>query len=117
MKTRTHPWLAMALLAWLPAAAMAAEPAPPPTSEQIKACIQQMDLAGQWTFDWKSIEVGPARHPQNPYERSGLADPDAAFGYPVHAVFVFNHTETIDARYWMTQDQAGHWRIPSMCRP
>lgn len=107
------------LLACGPVAAFAAEPPPPPPPgvEQIKACIKQMDVSGQWTFDWKSIEIGPARHPLNAYEKTGLADPDAAFGYPVHAVFDFNHIETIDARYWMTQDSAGRWRIPSLCRP
>lgn len=107
----------IALLALVPAVAVATEPAPPPNPEQIKACIKQIDLSGQWTFDWKTIEVGPPRHAQNAYERSGLADPDKAFGYPVHAVYVFNHIETVDARYWMTQDAAGRWRIPNMCRP
>jgi hypothetical protein len=122
MKTRTLPWLAMALIAiamlvGLPAAAQAAEPAAPPTADQIKACIKQIDLSGQWTFDWKSIEVGAPRHAQNAYERSGLTDPETGFGYPVRAVYVFNHIETIDARYWATQDQTGRWRIPGLCRP
>lgn len=117
MKSRPYAWLSMALLALLPAASMAAGAPPPPTSDQIKACIRQIDLAGQWTFDWKSIEVGPPRHAQNPYEKGGLADPEAGLGYPVRAVYVFNHTRTIDAHYWMTQDQAGRWRIPGLCRP
>jgi hypothetical protein len=108
--------LAIAALA-LPAAAFAQNPPPAPTAEQVKACVQQMDLAKRWTFDWKSIEVGHPRHPRNPYERAGLPQGDADFGYPVHVVYVFDHATTIDAEYWMTHDAQGRWWIVALCRP
>jgi hypothetical protein len=76
-----------------------------------------MDLAKRWTFDWKSIEVGHPRHPRNPYERAGLPQGDADFGYPVHVVYVFDHATTIDAEYWMTHDAQGRWWIVALCRP
>jgi hypothetical protein len=114
MTSKTHRLGAGLLLALLSALAAAAEP--PPKPAEVQACIKQIDLTGQWTFDWKTIEIGPARHPLNPYERGGFKDPETGFGYPVHAVYVFNHIETIDAHYWMTQDAAGHWRIPGLCR-
>ena len=104
-------------LALTPAAAMAQSPPPPPTPDQVKACVQQVDLSHQWTFDWKTIEVGQPRHPQNPYERAGLPQGDADFGYPVHVVYVFNHDTTIDQQYWMTHDPQGHWWIVAICRP
>jgi hypothetical protein len=107
--------LALAVLA-LPAAAVAQAPPPAPTPDQVKACVQQMDLAKQWTFDWKTIQVGQARHPQNAYERAGLRG-DADFGYPVHVTYVFNHATTIDADYWMTHDAQNNWWIVAVCRP
>jgi hypothetical protein len=76
-----------------------------------------MDLSRQWTFDWKTIEVGQPRHPRNPYERAGLPHGDADFGYPVHVVYLFNHATTIDADYWMTHDAQNHWWIVALCRP
>ena len=107
--------LAIAALG-LPLAAAAQTP-PPPTPEQVKACVQQMDLSGQWTFDWKTIEVGRPRHPQNAYERSGLPKAGDDFGYPVHVVYVFNRTTTIDGQYWMTHDAQNRWWIAALCRP
>ena len=107
--------LALAALV-LPTVALAQTP-PPPTADQVKACVQQMDLAKQWTFDWKTIDVGQARHPQNAYERAGLPKANDDFGYPVHVVYVFNHGETIDATYWMTHDAQNHWWIAAICRP
>jgi hypothetical protein len=105
------------LLLAVAAASLAQAQAPPPTPEQVKACVQQMDLSRQWTFDWKTVEVGQPRHPRNPYERAGLPKADDDFGYPVHVVYVFNHTTTIDADYWMTHDARGRWWIAALCRP
>ena len=53
----------------LPSAALAQTPPAPPTPDQVKACVQQMDLSKQWAFDWKTVDVGQARHPRNAYER------------------------------------------------
>ena len=100
-----------------PAVAAAQTPLPPPTPEQVKACVQQVDLSRQWSFDWKTIEVGQPRHPQNPYERAGLPQGDADFGYPVHVTYVFNRATTIDSQYWMTHDAQGRWWIVAVCRP
>src|SRR6202012_1562049 len=82
MTIRTASLVTIAALA-LPLAAAAQTPPPPPTAEQVKACVQQMDVSRQWTFDWKTIEVGQPRHPQNAYERSGLPKAADDFGYPV----------------------------------
>lgn len=120
MRIKTGLLLALVLT---PAAVLAQSPSkgsaplPPPTPEQVKACVQQVDLAGKWTFDWKTIEVGQPRHPQNPYERAGLPQGDADFGYPVHVTYVFNRTTTIDSQYWMTHDARGRWWIVAVCRP
>lgn len=108
--------LALAL-ALAPVAASAQTPLPPPTPEQVKACVQQVDLAGRWTFDWKTIEVGQPRHPRNPYERAGLPQGDADYGYPVHVAYVFNGQATIDSDYWMTHDAQGRWWIVALCQP
>lgn len=116
MDNRTGLLLAVAALG-LPAAALAQAPPPPPTADQVKACVQQMDLSKQWTFDWKTIAVGQARHPQNAYERAGLPKAGDDFGYPVHVVYVFNHATTIDADYWMTHDAQNRWWIAALCRP
>ena len=104
-------------LAAAPAVAVAQSPLPPPTAAQVKACVQQVDLGKRWSFDWKTIEVGAPRHPQNPYERAGLPQGDADFGYPVHVVYVFNKTTAIDSDYWMTHDAQGRWWIVALCRP
>jgi hypothetical protein len=120
MHTRTALMLALAVA---PAAAMAQNPSqspaplPPPTPDQVKACVQQVDLSRQWSFDWKAIVVGQPRHPRNPYERAGLPQGDADFGYPVHVTYVFNHQATVDSDYWMTHDKAGRWWIVAVCRP
>jgi len=108
--------LALAALA-LPAVAFAQTPPPPPTPEQVKACVQQMDVKKQWAFDWKTIEVGQAHHPRNNFERAGLPQGEADFGYPVHVVYVFNRQATIDDEYWMTHDAQNRWWIPALCRP
>ena len=105
------------VLALAPAAAMAQAPPAPPTPDQVKACVQQIDLSRQWTFDWKTVEVGQARHPQNPYERAGLPRGEADFGYPVHVVYVFDRAYTVDSTYWMTHDAEGRWWIVAVCRP
>ena len=97
-------------------AALAQTPPPPPTADEVKACVQQMDLSKQWTFDWKTVEVGQARHPQNAYERAGLRGEDD-FGYPVHVVYVFDHAYTVDSTYWMTHDAQNNWWIVAVCRP
>ena len=115
MTVRIAPVLAVAVVSF-PFAAAAQTPPPPPTPEQVKACVQQMDVKKQWTFDWKTIEVGPPRHPQNAYERAGLRG-DADFGYSVHVVYVFNRQATIDDQYWMTHDPQNHWWIAALCRP
>jgi hypothetical protein len=107
----------IAALALPPAVAFAQTPPPPPTPDQVKACVQQVDLAGKWTFDWKTIEVGQPRHPRNAYERAGLPQGDADFGYPVHVVYGFNKQATVDSQYWMTHDAQGRWWIVAVCRP
>ena len=100
----------------LPSAALAQTPKPP-TPDEVKACVKQMDLSNQWTFDWKTIAVGQPRHPQNAYERAGLPQGDADFGYPVHVTYVFNRAYTVDSDYWMTHDAQGRWWIAAICRP
>lgn len=104
-------------LAALPGLARAADPPRPPTPDDVKACVKQMDLSNQWTFDWKTIEVGQPRHPQNAYERAGLPQGDADFGYPVHVTYVFDRAYTVDSDYWMTHDTQGRWWIVAICRP
>jgi hypothetical protein len=115
MDTRTALIIAAAALG-LPAAAHAQTPPPPPTPDQVKACVQQMDLAKQWSFDWKTVAVGQARHPKNAYERAGLRG-EEDFGYPVHVTYVFDHAYTIDADYWMTHDAQNNWWIAAICTP
>ena len=84
----------------------------------IKACIQQMDMGKKWTFDWKVLEIGAARHPRNSYEAL-YAPPGAGranlYGYPVHVVFSVNSMTDIDAVYWLIRDAGGHWQIPAIC--
>ena len=108
--------IAFGLLA-LPAAVWAADPPKPPTPDDVKACVKQMDLSNQFTFDWKTIAVGQLRHPQNAYERAGLAGGDADFGAPVHVTYLFNGRYTVDSEYWMTHDAQGRWWIVAICRP
>jgi hypothetical protein len=93
-------------------------PAPPPSADAIKACIKQMDIGNKWSFEWKLLEVGAARHPRNSYE--GLYAPAAAawanlYGYPVHVVFSVNGRPDIDSIYWLIRDAGGHWQIPAIC--
>jgi hypothetical protein len=93
-------------------------PAPAPAVPAIKACIQQMDIGNKWTFAWKLVEVGVARHPRNSYEAlyapagAGWAN---AYGYPVHVVYSINGRADIDAVYWLIRDASGHWQIPAIC--
>jgi hypothetical protein len=93
-------------------------PAPAPAAEAIKACIRQMDLGNKWTFEWKRLEIGAARHPRSSYE-AAYAPPGTArwmaYGYPVHVVFSINGRADIDAVYWLIGDAGGHWQIPAIC--
>ena len=116
MKRTDGLLIALALTA-LPAAALAQTPPKPPTPDAVKACVKQMDLSNQWTFDWKTIDVGQPRHPRNAYERAGLPQGDADFGYPVHVTYVFDRAYTVDSDYWMTHDAQGRWWIAAICRP
>ena len=115
MKRINRLLIALGLVA-LPAAAVAADAPKPPTPDDVKTCVKQMDLSNQFTFDWKTINVGQLRHPQNAYERAGLQG-DADFGAPVHVTYVFNHAYTVDSDYWMTHDAQGRWWIVAVCRP
>ena len=92
--------------------------APVPSPAAIKACIRQMDVGNKWSFDWKLLDIGSARHPRNSYEAL-YAPPGArwanAYGYPVHVVFSVNGQANIDAVYWLIRDASGHWQIPAIC--
>jgi hypothetical protein len=111
--------LAGAALACMSGWATAEEaPAPPPSIDDIKACIRQMDTASKWSFDWKRLEVGMPRRARNSYE--ALYAPAGAaranlYGYPVHVVFSVNGHADIDSVYWLVRDAAGHWQIPALC--
>jgi hypothetical protein len=93
-------------------------PAPAPSVAAIKGCIQQMDIGSKWSFAWKVVEIGAARHPRNNYEAlyapsgGGWAN---AYGYPVHVVYSLNGRADIDAVYWLIRDAGGHWQIPAIC--
>jgi hypothetical protein len=93
-------------------------PAPAPSVQAIKVCIQQMDLGNKWGFNWKRLDIGAARHPRNSYEAL-YAPPGtarwSAYGYPVHVVFSVNGRADIDAVYWLIGDAGGHWQIPAIC--
>jgi hypothetical protein len=93
-------------------------PAPAPAVAAIKACIQQMDIGDKWSFAWKVLEIGAARHPRNSYEAL-YAPPgpgrSIAYGYPVHVVYSLNGHADIDAVYWLIRDASGHWQIPAIC--
>ena len=98
--------------------AFADEVPAPPSADAIKACIKQMDIGGKWSFVWKVLEIGAARHPRNSYEAlyapAGSARMNA-YGYPVHVVFSLNGGADIDAEYWLARDANGHWQIPAIC--
>jgi hypothetical protein len=97
-----------------------AQDVPPaaPSVAAIKACIKQMDIGDKWTFTWKLVQVGAARHPRNSYEAlyapagTGRAN---AYGYPVHVMFSVDGRADIDAQYWLIRDGSGHWQIPAVC--
>ena len=117
--SRPRPWMAFALvLASIGPAFAAAAPEPPPSPDQIKACVQQFDMGKHWRFDWKVVDIGPPRHPQNSLEAmaqfggNGLQD---QYGYPVHLVYSLNGTP-IDAVYWLMRNAQGHWQIPAICQ-
>ena len=121
MKHRVEfPWrLASAAAACACAGASAAEaPAPPPSVDAIKACIRQMDIAREWSFDWKRLEIGAPRLPRNSYEALYAPAGSARaplYGYPVHVVFSVNGHADVDSVYWLVRDAAGHWQIPAIC--
>jgi hypothetical protein len=93
-------------------------PAPPPSAAKIKECVKQMDIANQWRFDWKVLEIGSPRHPQNNYEAlspfggNGRRDD---YGYPVHVAYDLGGFAKIDTIYWLIRDANGHWQIPAIC--
>lgn len=112
--------LLLAGLGVLATARVAAEEAAPPAPSvaAIKACIKQMDIADKWSFTWKLVEIGAARHPRNSYE--GLYAPAGEaraklYGYPVHVMYNVNGQADIDAMYWLVRDAGGHWQIPAIC--
>jgi len=93
-------------------------PPPPPSAAAIKSCVEQMDVAGKWRFDWKVLEIGAARHPRNNYEALsflGGAGRRSDYGYPVHVVYSLVGLAEIDSVYWLIRDAAGHWEIPAVC--
>jgi hypothetical protein len=77
-----------------------------------------MDVANQWRFEWKVLEIGTPRHPRNNYEAlapfggEGRRDD---FGYPVHVVYSVVGVAEIDSVYWLIRDAGGHWQIPAVC--
>jgi hypothetical protein len=93
-------------------------PPPAPSAAAIKACIKQMDSGDKWTFTWRLVAVGAARHPRNSYEAlyapagEGRAN---VYGYPVHVMYSVNGVKDIDAVYWLIRDARGHWQIPAIC--
>jgi hypothetical protein len=111
--------LAGVVLAGMSGWAIAEEvPAPPPSTDDIKACIRQMDIANKWSFDWKRLEVGTPRRARNSYEALYAPAGSARatlYGYPVHVIFSVNGHQDIDSVYWLVRDAAGHWQIPALC--
>ncbi len=105
--------------AWLSAAHAADEQPPPaPSPAQIKACVKQMDVADQWRFEWKVLDIGAPRHPRNNYEALsplGGEGRRSDFGYPVHVVYSLVGLAEIDSVYWLIRDASGHWEIPAIC--
>jgi hypothetical protein len=110
--------LLLALAAAGPSLAAAAAPDPPPSPDQIKACVQQFDMGKHWRFDWKIVDIGPPRHPQNNLEAGqfGGAAMQDHFGYPVHVVYTLNGATEIDSVYWLIRDARGVWQIPAICQ-
>jgi hypothetical protein len=107
--------IAAALLVALTAAGPA--PEPPPSPDQIKACVQQFDMGKHWRFDWKVLDIGPARHPQNNLEALGqLASAQDHYGYPIHVAYTLNGGAQIDSIYWLIRDARGVWQIPAICQ-
>jgi hypothetical protein len=113
-------WMIIAALASAgPAFAAPAAPDPPPSPDQIKACVQQFDVGKPWRFDWKLVDVGPARHPQNNLEALAQFGGDGLwdhYGYPVHVKFRLNDAADIDAVYWFIRNAKGAWQIPAICQ-
>jgi hypothetical protein len=94
------------------------KPAPPPSAADIKACVKQMDSGDKWRFDWKVLEIGAPRHPQNNYEALspfGGEGRRSDYGYPVHVVYSLVGLADIDSVYWLIRDAGGHWQIPAIC--
>jgi hypothetical protein len=90
---------------------------PPPSPEQIKRCIQEFDTGQRYRFEWKHLEVGKPRHPQNNFEALGQFESRRDdYGYPIHVIFDPNGLADIDAMYWIIQDAQGGWVIPPLCR-
>ncbi len=110
---------ALLAYAWMaPAKAGDEKPPPPPSPAQIKACVKQMDVANQWRFEWKVLEIGAPRHPLNNYEALapfGGEGRRSEFGYPVHVVYSLVGLAEIDSVYWIIRDASGHWEIPAVC--
>jgi hypothetical protein len=101
-----------------PALAASAAADAPPSPAQIKACVQQFDMGKNWRFDWKVVDVGPPRHPQNNLEALGSlggGGQQDRYGYPVHVVYTLNGATTIDAQYWIMRNARGAWQIPAIC--
>jgi hypothetical protein len=91
---------------------------PPPSVADIKACIEQMDIAGKWQFEWKALEIGTPRHPRNNYEALSFLGEEGRrsdYGYPVHVVYSLVGLADIDSVYWLIRDANGHWEIPAVC--
>jgi len=102
-----------------PALAAPAAPDPPPAPAQIEACVQQFDMGKHWRFDWKLVDIGPARHPQNNLEAMAQFGGDGLwdhYGYPVHVKFRLNDAADIDAVYWLIRNAKGAWQIPAVCQ-
>jgi hypothetical protein len=110
--------LSVAGLAVADGVAAAEKPAPPPSAADIKLCVSQMDSAGKWRFEWKVLEIGAPRHPQNNYEALspfGGEGRRGDYGYPVHVVYSLVGLADIDSVYWLIRDAGGHWEIPAIC--
>jgi hypothetical protein len=115
---RNLPSLGVSILSLSSAAAAAELPSPPPSAAEIKACVQQMDVANKWRFEWKLLEVGAPRHPRNNYEALSPFGGEGRredFGYPVHVVYSVVGIAEIDSVYWLIRDTSGHWEIPAIC--
>lgn len=115
---RPHIFAAAGLAALTVASQARAQAAPPPSVDQIKACVKQIDPANRWTFDWKTVQIGAPRAPRDNYEQANLAGLGARaerLGYPVHAVYRLGDLTTIDANYWLIQNANGKWQIPLLC--